>query len=163
MASSFSWCESHGLWNFGLTVRKSVCEKAGKDEKFTENMLKQRILEWWEQISVEEVRRAVKSWKKRLMLCYSIACGKHWLLFVKIENNLKLFMAIKWNFVTIRFLLAHQQNAPQSSITWCSCSISIAATAYYDIFFEDIQFSARCNFCPTKARRIKFFTHIKIR
>ena len=46
----------------------SLTEKlhAGRTEKFTEQELKDKIKEKWDEISVGKIRKSISSWKKRL-------------------------------------------------------------------------------------------------
>ena len=54
------------------TISDSLSEKVykGRTQKFTENELKEKIQEKWEEITLEEVRKSIGSFKKRLRAVY---------------------------------------------------------------------------------------------
>ena len=53
------------------TIWDYLSEKVykGRTQKFTENELKEKIREKWEEITLEEVRKSIKSFKRDLGLC----------------------------------------------------------------------------------------------
>ena len=60
--------ESPDLNPMDYTIWDSLSEKVykGRTQKFTENELKEKIREKWEEITREEVRKSIGSFKKRL-------------------------------------------------------------------------------------------------
>ena len=60
--------QSPDLNPMDYTILDSLSEKVykGRTQKFTENELKENILEKWEEITLEEVRKSMGSFKKRL-------------------------------------------------------------------------------------------------
>lgn len=65
--------QSPDLNPMDYSVWDSLSEKvyAGRTEKFTEQELKDRIKEKWDEITVAEIRKSITSWKKRLRLVNS--------------------------------------------------------------------------------------------
>ena len=60
--------QSPDLTPMDYTIWDSLSEKVYKErtQKFTENELKEKIREKWEEITLEEVRKSIGSFKKRL-------------------------------------------------------------------------------------------------
>ena len=60
--------QSPDLNPMDYTVWNSLTEKVyyQQREAFTEEPLKQKITECWQQITIEEIRKSINSWKRRL-------------------------------------------------------------------------------------------------
>ena len=60
--------QSPDLNPMDYSIWDSLSEKVykGRNKKFTEEELKQRITECWEEITLDEIRKSIGAWKKRL-------------------------------------------------------------------------------------------------
>ena len=56
-------------------IWESLKEKVyrGQRQKFSEPQLKRKILECWQEISIEEIRKSISIWKK----CLRTVCEQH--------------------------------------------------------------------------------------
>ena len=66
MASSFSRLQSDGLLRLGYLLSKKVYEN--RQEKFAALELKDKIQQSCEEIELEDIRKSISQWKKRLRL-----------------------------------------------------------------------------------------------